>query len=211
MPARNKNRLAPLTIKPPKLRKNAAQSRKKRRFCRQKPAAAAQYPNTQPTRDHANTPRQQLKKRLTKHYPPPSASKKLAIKQQNAENASVSTEIYSAARRNVAIQIAPLPTKIRQFELILCHLQGKCGQRRQKAAIQNSAVRWQNSLTPPAIAVKFLTRQAAYAVFARFFARKRPVLRYKSDKTSAFHAGSSPPAQAREHKAPSARETQQFF
>ena len=30
MPARNKNRLAPLTIKPPKLRKNAAQSRKKK-------------------------------------------------------------------------------------------------------------------------------------------------------------------------------------
>ena len=83
--------------------------------------------------------------------------KKLAIKQQNAENASASTEIYSAARRNVAIQIAPLPTKIRQFELILCHLQGNCGHPRQKAAIQNSAVRWQNSLTPPAIAVKFLT------------------------------------------------------
>ena len=74
--ARNKNRLAPLTIKPPKLRKNAAQSREKRRLCHQKPAAAAQYPNTQPTRNHANTPRQQLKKRLTRHYPPPGASKK---------------------------------------------------------------------------------------------------------------------------------------
>ena len=61
MPARNKNRLAPLMIKPPKLRKYAAQSREKRRLCRQKPAAAAQYPNTQPTRDHANTPRQQKK------------------------------------------------------------------------------------------------------------------------------------------------------
>ena len=32
MPARNKNRLAPLTIKPPKLRKYAAQSRKKDGF-----------------------------------------------------------------------------------------------------------------------------------------------------------------------------------
>ena len=138
MPARNKNRLAPLTIKPPKLRKYAAQSREKRRLCRQKPAAAAQYPNTQPTRDHANTPRQQLKKSLRRHCPPPSASKKLAIKQQNAENASVSTEIYSAARRKAAIQIAPLPTKIRQFERIICLLQGKSGQRRQKAAMQNS-------------------------------------------------------------------------
>ena len=71
-----KTRLAPLTIKPPKLRKNAAQSREKRRFCRQRPAAAAQHPKAHPARDHANTPRQQLKKRLTRYYPPPGASKK---------------------------------------------------------------------------------------------------------------------------------------
>lgn len=168
MPARNKNRLAPLTIKPPKLRKYAAQSREKRRLCHQKPAAAAQYSAPHPARDHTNTPRQQLKKRLTGHYPPPGASKKLAIKQQNAENASVSTETYSAARRNVAIQPAPLPTKIRQYELILCHLQGKCGHPRQKAAIQNSAVRWQNSLTPPAIAANFLTPTGCLrSLFAR--------------------------------------------
>ena len=32
---------------------------KKRRFCHQKPAATAQYPSPHPTRDHANTPRQQ--------------------------------------------------------------------------------------------------------------------------------------------------------
>lgn len=44
----------------------------------------------------------------------------------------------------------------------------KCGQRRQKAAIQNSAVRWQNSLTPPAIAVKFLTPTGCLcSLFAR--------------------------------------------
>lgn len=136
MPARNKNRLAPLTIKPPKLRKNAAQSREKRRFCRQKPAAAAQYPNTQPTRDHANTPRQRHNDSLQAVFYHPARQKHSHYLSKNAENASKSTEIYSAARRNVAIQLAPLPTKIRQFEPILCLLQGKCGHPRQKAAIQ---------------------------------------------------------------------------
>ena len=58
---RNKNRLAPLTIKPPKLQKYAAQSRKKRRRCHQKSAAAAQYSTPHPARDHTNTPRQQQK------------------------------------------------------------------------------------------------------------------------------------------------------
>ena len=62
MPARNKSRLAPLTIKPPKFRKYAAQSREKRRLCHQKPAAAAQYSAPHPARDHAPPPRQQLKK-----------------------------------------------------------------------------------------------------------------------------------------------------
>lgn len=59
MPARKK----PLarSQKPPKPRKHTAQSRKKRGFCHQKPAAAAQYPSPHPTRDHANTPRQQQK------------------------------------------------------------------------------------------------------------------------------------------------------
>ena len=46
----------------------------------------------------------------------------------------------------------------------------------------------------------FLIPQAARTVFARFFARKPPVLRHKPSETSAFHAEFSPPAQAQDRK-----------
>ena len=73
---RSIERLAPLTknrLNFEKVRRNGS----KMRLSHQKPAAPAQHPNPHPTRDHANTPRQQ-QKLLTRHYPPPGAAKSLA-------------------------------------------------------------------------------------------------------------------------------------
>ena len=185
MPDRNKNRLAPLTIKPPKLRKYAAQSREKRRLCRQKPAAAAQcsapHPHPRPCKHPSTTAKKSALQGIIRR---PARQKKLALKQQNAENASVSTEIYSAARRNVAIQLTPLPTKIRQPERILCLLQEKCGHPRQKsrhtklrraATKQPHSARHSSQVLDP----DRLPTQS----FCPHYVRKPPVLRHKSDKT----------------------------
>ena len=62
-----------LTIKPPKLRKNTAQ-RQKKRFCQQKPAAAAQHPKAHPARDHAKHP-STTKKPFIRRHPSPARLK----------------------------------------------------------------------------------------------------------------------------------------
>lgn len=157
-----------------------------------------------------NTPRQQ-KKALYKASSVARRGKKSPhIFSKTTKIASAYTELYSIARRNAAIHLALLPTKIRQFERILGRLQRK----NAVAQGKNRHTKLRRAMAKQARSARrnhlFLSPQAAHAVFCPFFARKRPVLRHKPRKTSAFHAGSSPSAQARDHKALSARETQHF-